>query len=121
MSKRRGNCFTSTQLALTIVMIDHIGTGIITSTIRHNENVKLDESFTKFPRTGERLPKKTGIELRVLSRNPMLFKVPIKRLQLKKILQPASLAVLELRPRHESAEFYRSESPVGGSLKLGQR
>jgi hypothetical protein len=84
MNKRRENCFTSMQLAPTIVMIDHVGADIFTSTNRHNEHVKLDESFTKFLRTGERLPKKTGIELRVLSRNHMLFKVPIKRLKLLK-------------------------------------
>jgi hypothetical protein len=106
MSKRREDFFTSMQLALMVVMIDHVGAGIFTSVNRHDEHVKLDESFTKFLRTGERLLKKTGIELRVLSRNSMLFKVPIKRLQLlKKRLRPASRTVLELRQAMKAENF----------------
>jgi hypothetical protein len=51
MSKRREYFFTSMQLALMVVMIDHSGVGIFTSVNRLEEHVKLDESFTKFLRT----------------------------------------------------------------------
>jgi hypothetical protein len=81
MSKQRD--FTPLQLAFTIVMDDHVGAGVFTSVNRHNKHVEVDESFTKFLRTGKHSPKKTGIKLRALYRNSMLFK-GAKKIQLMK-------------------------------------